>query len=103
MPNPQFERWREDLVKDVTDEEIRQLSDQIDSPELKACFDQEPIERQEELAALFKMGYHALAIMVNSPERLAMTGVEAIRDRLNFLFEAVPEFHKQWSERKKKK
>ncbi len=97
MPNPSARRWRSDLVADVTEADIAALRSQITDPVFQECFDERSDEAKRELAALSQKGFDRLTYMAGSEADLEMTGIEAIRDHLNFLFAVVPEFHKKWN------
>lgn len=87
------------LVDDVTDEQIGDLRRHI-KPEFHETFDTETNDTRLILTALYRMGYENLVKLRKTNKSVYIVGLHDIRNRLAFLFCAVPEIEEKWKKDK---
>lgn len=88
-----------DLITDLPDSAIDEFREKV-KPEMRKGFDAEPDDTKIVLAALYRIGFEKLVILLQEKNGVCLLGVHDLRNRLTFIFGAVPEIEERWKNRK---
>lgn len=85
-----------DAPDHIAKEQVREFQRQL-TPEFSRAFDNIPFRRQAIIVALYQKGYEALAKFAKS-NTIGNKEVSVVRNNVNFLLQAVPEFSGRWEQ-----
>lgn len=87
------------LVTELPDSAVEEFREKV-RPEMRKGFDAESEYTKIVLTALYHIGYDKLVILLKENRSICLLGVHDLRNRLTFIFGAVPEIEERWKNRK---